>query len=175
MDATNVVDAGISVDASSVPDMAAAWVNYRNLLLVDRTSDTDVRRTPALPGADIDGVLIHDERGNFVGTGQSVVDARINDPFDANIQLDPRAALLRPDSRAVSLGTQGGFVRLGLELSRPLQSGDLIEVSEIRERMDDTDRFEAFLCRTDADGLRGCVILGIGLSGTTTFLVPSID
>jgi hypothetical protein len=165
-------DASYSVDGTIVPDMATPWAAYENLLVVDRTTDGDARQTPALPGADIDGVLIKDERGEFIGTAQEVIDARINDPYQANIQLEPSAALRMPDGRAVSLGTQGGFVRLRLELSRSLLSGDLVEVVELRERSGDADKFEVFLCRSDADGLRGCIILGIGGSGSTRFLVP---
>ena len=80
-----------------------------------------------------------------------------------------------PDDRAVSLGTQGGFVRIQLTLARPLIPDDFIEVYEVAERDEDPDQYQVYLCREGSEGLNGCRILGIGRTGRTAFLVPSID
>ena len=87
----------------------------------------------------------------------------------ASIQMDSRASLGTPDGRAVSLGTQGGFVKVSLGLSRPLRPGDTITIVEIDEAMGDEDRYEAFICRADAEFLTGCRVLGMAASGATQF------
>jgi len=160
-------------DAETIPDMASPWAEYTVILIVDRTEDGDARETPAVPGADIDGLLLKGGVGEIIGFAGQVIDSRINDPFRANIQREPRAALLTPDDRAVSLGSQGGYVRLGLELQRSLRAGDSVEVYELIERPGDPDRYETFLCRGNSEGLRGCRILGIGEAGRMVYVIPS--
>ena len=159
-------------DARVVPDMASPWAEYTVVLIVDRTADSDARMNPALPGADIDAVVVEDDTGERLGFAEEVLDSRINDPFQANIQTDPSAALLAPDGQAVSLGSQGGYIRLGLSLRAALRPGSLIVVTEIEEGAEVMDAYEAFLCRKDSEGLRGCRILGLGSAGGTSFLVP---
>ncbi|MBV72090.1 MAG: hypothetical protein CMH52_12250 [Myxococcales bacterium] len=151
------------------------WDEFVQILIVDRTEDAAARQTPALPGADIDGLSIADETGVLIGTGDVIIDDRVNDPFMANIQLNSGAGLGPPDGRAVSLGTQGGFIRVGLGLDRPLRDGDIISIFEIAEAMGDQDRYEAFICRNDAEALRGCRVLGLAASGSTDFRLGSAD
>ena len=67
---------------------------------MDRTGDDGASSTPALPGADIDAVEVIDAEDTVIGVAESVVDARINDPYEANIQTEPRSALGRADGRA---------------------------------------------------------------------------
>ena len=157
------------VDQDMAAEVPTIWQDFEHILIVDRTEDGGARRTPALPGSDIDGITVSDGAGMSVGTGDAVVDERINDPFMASIQMDSRASLGTPDGRAVSLGTQGGFVKVSLGLSRPLRPGDTITIVEIDEVMGDGDRYEAFICRADAEFLTGCRVLGVAARGGTQF------
>ncbi len=113
-----VVDAG-----EARPD---PWSVFKVVLIVDRSEAVSL---PPVPGADIDAVTVE---GSQFGFGVGVLDAQINDPFGASLAKDPRSAIGTPDAFAlfedfdffVSLGTEGGFVKLGLELERPLEEGD---------------------------------------------------
>ncbi|MEE2756260.1 MAG: hypothetical protein VYA30_06350 [Myxococcota bacterium] len=170
----DVID--LSVDLGGIDaQVDNPWADFVHILIVDRTADGDAQQTPAVPGADIDGVTVADPLGMRVGTGEVIINERINDPYMASIQRSSRAGLGLPDGRAVSLGTQGGFIRVGLGLERPLRGGDIISIVEIDEVMGNQDRYEAFICRTDAEALRGCRVLGVASSGATEFSLDVID
>ena len=156
----------IMVDTGLVED---EWSAYSVVLVVDRTGDDAARSTPALPGADIDAVEVLDSEDRVIGVADSVIDSRINDPYEANIQAVPRSALGRADVRAVSLGTQGGFVRLSLTTDQPITAQARLRIVEIEEEFVNEDAFEIFLCRADSEGLSGCRSLGTSESGTVLF------
>ena len=159
-----VEDAAPTQDAN----LLSPFSDYDQILLVDRTEVPDSRATPALPGSDIDAIIIIDESENVTGQGTRIIDEQVNDPFGANIQSDPRAVLGRPDGRAVSLGPQG-FVRVQLSLDGPLRLTDRVRIVELEERPDDLDRYEAFICATDSEGLDGCRSWR-GVAGRTSLL-----
>ena len=145
------------------------WSAYSVILVVDRTPDGSANRTPALPGADIDAVEVLGPDDGIIGVADAVIDARINDPYEASIQTEPRSALGRADDRSVSLGTQGGFVRLSLSTERPITRAARVRVVEVEEAFENEDTFEVFLCRADSEGLSGCRPLGTSADGTTIF------
>ena len=145
------------------------WSAYSVVLLVDRSPDDSANGTPAIPGADIDAVEILAMDDRSFGSANDVIDARINDPYEANIQMEPRSALGLPDGRAVSLGTQGGFLRLALTTQGPITATARLRVVELEEDAPNEDAFEVFLCRSDSEGLSGCRSLGTVDGGTQIF------
>ncbi len=158
-------DADVAVDE---------WSEFSEVLLVDRTEDDSAAQTPAQPGADVDALVIvsRDDDDERIGWAAAIVDSRINDPYEANVQSDPTAMLLPPDGQAVSFGTQGAFVRTTLELQRPLRAGDRIALYEVEEERPQEDRLEIFICRADRPGLAGCRSLGIAEGGLQYFGLP---
>ena len=44
---------------------------------------------PLPTGADIDAVEVLDSEDRVIGVADSVIDSRINDPYEANIQAEP--------------------------------------------------------------------------------------
>ena len=149
--------------------------DFIQILLIDSTPLSVARRTPPLPGADIDGLQVFDDTGVVFGTAVEVLQAQLNDPFQASIQTESRAALFAPDGRAASLGTEGGFIRLRLEVERPVTALDGVEIVEIGESDDDEDQYDAYLCRANSIRLDNCVFLGAGQTGRTFLNFTPID
>ncbi|MGC6415622.1 MAG: hypothetical protein ACON3Z_00750 [Bradymonadia bacterium] len=175
MDAERQVPIDDGVRMVERPDAGGELADFVQLLLVDSTPLSVARRTPPLPGADIDGVQIVDDSGAVIGTAVEVLDEQLNDPFQASIQTDSRATLFAPDGRAASLGTEGGFVRLRLEIERPVSALDGVEITEIGESEFDEDQYDAYLCREDSVRLDNCVFLGTGQTGPTYLGFMAID
>lgn len=173
------IDAGGPLDARFRPDAAAPpnpWAPFVNILLVDLTAVRDARATPQTPGADLDAVRVvgPDQRG----FGGELIEFIINDPFDQNRATDPSQALGPPDWRdgrvdgIVSLGTDGGFIYMSLEMSRPLARGDVIEISEAESSGGRTaDRLQAWLCLDGHPDPDNCRELGEG-QGTFEIELP---
>lgn len=162
-------------DAGAGPDAAPSpWARFDTALVVDRGGPDEAAFSPYYPGADIDGVLV--EGPGLYGFGVSVVESRVHDPYGVSFATDPNAALGEPESAGlepsllVSLGTEGGFVGLSLDLERALRSGDVLTVYEVEEDPAD-DRYELYLCRDGGITNDACVSLGQG-SGVTRFTVP---
>jgi len=166
---TSVNDATAPADAMGLSPFTA----FSDVLVVDRTEVSDSRPTPALPGTDIDAIIVVDDIDAVIGRSARIIDAQVNDPFEANVQTNTRAALDEPDGRAVSIGPQG-FIRVALELDRPLRTTDVLTIFELEERPEDADRYEVFMCIDGSAGLEGCRSLGEGTSGPQIFplIVP---
>lgn len=153
------------------PPPPDVWSEHRIALIVDRTPLALVARTPATPGADIDAVqaIVDGPRGDErIGLGGEVLGALFNDPFRGNLNLDASAVLDLPDRRVASLGAEGGFVYVGLDLDRPLRVGDAIVVVEQAENGGEGDAYELYLCRSP-DSIDDCRPAGLGGPGITRF------
>lgn len=155
---------------AAVPDIFIAnpWSEFPYVRLVDLTSRAGARLTTDTPGADIDAVMVQGPDGRLFG--QRVVSAVINDPFGRSVAQDPDSALGPPDwteghwSGFVSLGTEGAYLVIELELNRSLRSGDHLTVFEVENRSSSDDRVEVALCREDWSAPDACVYLGEGQS-----------
>lgn len=164
-------DAGFEPFADLAPPPPDIWSEHRIALIVDLTPLDRLVTTPATPGADIDAVqaIVSGPRGDErIGLGGEVLGEQLNDPFRGNLNLDPSAALDLPDRRAASLGGTGGFLYIGLDLDRPLRSGDALVLVEQAENGGESDLYELFLCRTP-DSIDDCRSAGRGGPGITRF------
>lgn len=143
------------------------WAGRTHALIVDRTSRDEARSTPTSPGYDLDAILLFEEDGELAGFGGPWESAQINDPFGRNLSRDPGAALGEPDSRGfdeprayVSLGADGGYVHLRLELFTPLRSGMTVRLFDMdADRAN--ERAEVFLCFDGGLDLNQCRTAGI--------------
>lgn len=154
------VDALVIIDpdpdpAPPEPEPEPAFDPWRDrplVLIVDRTSRGDARNSPTSPGFDLDAILVIDENSELVGLGGPWESAQINDPFGRNLSRDPDAVIGEPDANGlddpnayVSLGGDGGYVYLRLELFEPIRTGLQLLIFEMdRDRAD--ERAEVFLC-----------------------------
>lgn len=169
-------DPGASADAGPTVDMEppSIWAEYRVVLLIDRTRPADASRTPASPGADIDAVQIVEA----TPIGERPVGVAIQaagfvlDPFDGNLNTDLERVLGPPDGRAVSMGTDGGYMYVSLDLERPLRSADLIVITEVTEVGADADRYQVYLCREPDDSLQDCRLLDVAGGGLARIPLP---
>ncbi len=147
------------------------WAEFRIALIIDSTPRAATGQTPASPGADIDAIQAVEPtpRGDVrIGVGGVVLGALFNDPFDGSLNLDPAAVLGEPDGRVASLGPDGGFVYVELDLDRPLRTGDLLVVVERLEPDGQQDGYTLYLCRSP-DSIDDCRQMGDGQPGTTRF------
>lgn len=128
------------------------WADRPLILVVDRSDQADARNSPTSPGFDLDAVLVIDEQSELVGLAVAWESAQINDPFGRNLSRDPEAAIGEPDAsgpdepgRYVSLGADGGYVFMRLDLFEPIRTGHQLLVFEMdRDRGDESA--ELYLC-----------------------------
>ncbi len=164
-------DDGLPTADATPPPPPDRWADHRIALIVDLTVSGAARQTPATPGADIDAVqAIEVTPGGDVriGRGAEVLGALFDDPFEGNLNLDATAVLGLPDGRVASLGAEGGFVYVGLDLTRPLRAGDVIVVAELTDPRGEADLYALFMCRTP-DSIENCESMGEGGPGITRF------
>lgn len=173
-DAGTRTDRGADADPPPEPEPEppdAEWAGFGIVLLVDRTPRDAAGQTPSTPGADIDAIQAVEPspRGDSrIGVGGRVLGAALEDPFDGSLNSDPDALLGVPDGQVASLGAEGGFAYVALDLDRPLRRGDLLVVVERSENSGGQDAYAAFLCQTQ-ESVQDCRELGRGGSGTARF------
>lgn len=163
-----LVDLGPPVDAAVDED----WLGFEVVLIVDRTARSDITDTPDTPGADIDAVQAIEQgvRGDQrIGQGAVVEGDFLLDPFEDNAHLEPEAVVGLPDGEAASLGGDGGYLYVRLELMRSLRGGDVIVVVERNEQRAPSDVYELYLCREPDDTLQACRALGRSGTGVGRF------
>lgn len=138
------------------------WTDRPLALIVDRGDRGDARNSPTSPGFDLDALLVIDENSELIGLVAAWESAQINDPFGRNLSRDPDAAIGEPDANGlddpgayVSLGADGGYVFLRLELFEPVRTGHQLLIFEMdRDRAD--ERAEVYLCFEGALDLSRC-------------------
>ena len=175
-DVSQPADLGIDSlieDAAPTQDanLLSPFSDYNQILLVDRTKSQIAEQPPLFQAV----ILMRssssmNRRTSPVREPASSMNRSMTP--SARISKAIRAVLGRPDGRAVSLGPQG-FVRVQLSLDGPLRVTDRVRIVELEERPDDLDRYEAFICARDSEGLDGCRSLGEGVAGRTSFTLDA--